>query len=84
MTEQKEKGYQRIRATEAFEYENTRSDFEFCFYWEKWKPMLDSRDTGTQGSFSGKVTTGINGFTVEPVVQCDIQVVENTFMDDSK
>ena len=28
MKEQKEKGYQRIRATEAFDYENTRSDFE--------------------------------------------------------
>ena len=46
--------------------------------------MLDSRYTGTRGAFSDKVTTGINGFTVEPVVQCDVQVVENTFMDDSK
>ena len=46
--------------------------------------MLDSRDTGTQEAFSDKVTTGINGFTLEPAVQCDIQVVENTFMDDSK
>ena len=30
MTEQKEKGYQGIRATEAFEYENIRSDFKHC------------------------------------------------------
>ena len=28
MTEQKEKGYQGIRATEAFGYENTKSDFK--------------------------------------------------------
>ena len=26
----------------------------------------------------------IDGFTDEPVVQCDAQVVENTFIDDSK
>ena len=54
MTEQKRKGYQGIRATEAFEYENTRSDFNYCYYWEhgdiisiispcweKWKTMSD-------------------------------------------
>ena len=26
----------------------------------------------------------IDGFTDKPVVQCDVQVVENTFRDDSK
>ena len=35
MTEQKGKGYQRIRAIEAFEYENTRSYFKCCDYQEK-------------------------------------------------
>ena len=33
--EQKGKGYQRIRATEAYEYENTRRDFKCCDYREK-------------------------------------------------
>ena len=56
MTEQKKKGYQGIRATEAFECEN----------------------------ISDKVIPAIDVFTDEPVVQCDVQVVENTFIDDSK
>ena len=30
MMEKKGKVYQGIRATEAFEYENTRSDFNYC------------------------------------------------------
>ena len=33
MTEQKGKWYhQGITATESFEYENTRSDFKYCYY----------------------------------------------------
>ena len=32
MTEQKGKVYQGIRANEAFEYENTRSDFNYCYH----------------------------------------------------
>ena len=39
---------------------------------------------GTRGSFSYKVTPDIDGFTNEPIVQCNFQVVENTFVDDSK
>ena len=39
---------------------------------------------GTQGAFSDKVNSDINGFTDEPVVQHDVQVVENTFVDDSR
>ena len=38
----------------------------------------------TLGAFSDKVTLDIDGFTDEPVVKCDVQVVENTFIDDSK
>ena len=41
MTEEKWKGYKGITATEAFEYENTRSDSKYCYYWEKWKTMSD-------------------------------------------
>ena len=37
---------------------------------------------GTQGAFSDKVTPYIDLVTGEPVVQCDVQVLENTF--DSK
>ena len=33
---------------------------------------------GTQGAFSDKVTPNIDGFTDKPVVQYDVQVVENT------
>ena len=32
MTEQKWKGYEGIRAAEVFQYENTRSDFNYCYY----------------------------------------------------
>ena len=35
MTEQKGKGYQGVRATEAFECKNTRNDFKHCYYREK-------------------------------------------------
>ena len=39
---------------------------------------------GTQGTFSDKVTSDIDAFTDEPVVRCDVRVVKNTFIDDSK
>ena len=39
---------------------------------------------GIQGAFSDKVTTNIDVFIDEAVVQCDVQVVENIFIDDSK
>ena len=39
---------------------------------------------GTQGALSDKVTTDIDGFTDEPVVQCDVRVVKITFLGDSK
>ena len=35
-------------------------------------------------AFLDKVTTDIDDFIDEPVIQCDIQVKENTFVDDSK
>ena len=38
---------------------------------------------GTQGAFSDKVTPDIDGFTDEPVVQCEVLVLKNTFTDDS-
>ena len=53
MTEQKGKGYQGIRAPEAFEYENTRSDLKHCYYREIWKTKSDYRGTkDPKGIFS--------------------------------
>ena len=38
-----------------------------------------TRISGTQGAFSDKVTPEVDGFTDEPVVQCDL-ATENTFV----
>ena len=73
-------GYQEIRTIETLEYENTRSDFKCCDYREKRKSICP----GTQGAFSDKVAFDINDFTAEPVTCCDVQVVDNTFVGDSK
>ena len=43
-----------------------------------------TRIVGNQGTFSDKVTPDTDVFTDQPVVQCNFQVVENTFIDDSK
>ena len=40
--------------------------------------------SGTQGAFSDKVAPDFDGFTDEPVLKCDVQAVENLFVDDSK
>ena len=70
MTGQKGKGYQEITATVASEYENARSDFNYCYDWGKWKTMSDYfRDTRVpQGPFPDKVAPDIDGFIDEPVV----------------
>ena len=39
---------------------------------------------GTQVAFSDKATFNIDGATDETVVQCDVWVVKNIFVDDSK
>ena len=38
---------------------------------------------GTQGAFPDKVTTDIDVFNDEPVIQCDVKVEANTFLDGS-
>ena len=43
--------------------------------------MSDYRDTRDPRDIFRPL---IDGFTDKPVVQCDVQVVENTFGDDSK
>ena len=39
---------------------------------------------GTQGAFSGEVTSDSGVFTDETGVQCDVQVVGNNFIDNIK
>ena len=65
----------------TFEYENTRSDFKCCDYWKKWKTIRQITAKYTWDPRA--VTPDIDGFTDEPVVQCDV-LVENTFVDDSR
>ena len=43
-----------------------------------------TRIVGNQRTFSDKATPDTDVFTDQPVVQCNFQVVENTFIDDSK
>ena len=76
MTKQKGMGYQGIIAIQEFEYENIRSDFKCCYYWEKQYVRVQLSLPETQGEFLDKVTPDIAGFTYEPFVQCDIQFVE--------
>ena len=52
-------------------------------YSEKWKTCF-TQIPGTKDIFSGKVGPNNDGFKDEPVVQWDFQVVEYTFVDDSK
>ena len=40
--------------------------------------MSDDRDTREPGAFSDNIAPGIDCFTDEQVVQCNIQVVRNT------
>ena len=48
------------------------------------KNYVRLKGSGAQGAFSNKVTLDNDGFTDEPVVQCNVQVVENTFVNDFK
>ena len=38
----------------------------------------------TQGAFSCKVASDIDVFIDKPIVQCDVEVVKNSIVDDSK
>ena len=40
---------------------------------------ISCRYTSLPGTFSYKVTTGIDYFTGEPIVQCDVPVVKETY-----
>ena len=51
---------------------------------EKQNVRLQLSKPRTLGAFSDKVAPDISSFTDEPVVQCVVQVVKNSFVDDSK
>ena len=56
-----------------------------CHYCENEKKLSQTaRIPETQEAFLHKVNADINGFTDEPVVQCDVEVPENSLLDDSK
>ena len=57
----------RIRSTETFEYENTRS----CDYWK-----IEKQYIRLQLMWFFNSIPDIVGFTDEPVVKCDVQVVD--------
>ena len=81
--EQKRKWSLGIRAIKAFEYENTSDVKMMQLLRKKKKFRLQLSVLGTQGTILETVTPDIDGFTDEPVVhQCDVQVVENNFIDD--
>ena len=73
------------RATKAFEHENTKSTSNFAITekTEKQYVRLQLRILETQGAYSNKVAPDIDCFTKEAVVQCDLEVVKNAFVDDS-
>ena len=48
---------------------------------EKQYARLQLSIPGTQETFLDKVAPDIDSFTDEPVAQCDVQVVKNTFDD---
>ena len=71
------------RASEAFSTKIQEVISNIVITEKNEKQCQNTRIPGTQGTFS-KLPQTFDGFTDEPVVQCDVQVVENTFIDDSK
>ena len=83
----KEKGSEELDQLEhlSTKIQEVTSDVAITEKNEKQYVRLQLIIPGTQGAFLDKVTPDIDGFTDEPVLhQCDIQVVEYTFVDDSK
>ena len=76
--------YQGIRAAKAFDSENTREMISNITITEKNETCQTAETPGAQGAFSDKVAPDTDIFTDEPVIQRDVQVVKNTFIDGSK
>ena len=77
MTEQKGKGYQRIRSIEAFEYEiqEMNSNIAITEKNEKQYARLQLSISRTQGKFLYKVTPDIEHFTDEPVIHIKNNII---------
>ena len=73
------KGYEGIRI-KIFEFENARSDIKKCCSHRKTEDNV--RHT-TQEHLPTKVTPVID-LKNEPVIQCDLPVIENNIVDDCK
>ena len=52
-----------------------------CDHWEKRKSICPTNHVYQPGLLSTKFTPDID-FTDEPVVQCDVPIIKNTFVDD--
>ena len=73
------KGYQRIKSIKTFEFENTKNGIKCCDDSEKEQSICSN-----QGHLpTGNATPNI-AFADKSVVQCDVPVVENTFVHDCK
>ena len=68
-------------APEVFEYQRQEVVSNVAITVKNEKLCQTKGIPGIQGIFSDTVTSG---FTNEPVVQCDVQVAGNTFVDNSK
>ena len=51
-----------------------------CYHWEKRKTICPTNHVYQPGLLSTKFTPDID-FTDEPIVQCDVPIVKNTFVD---
>ena len=72
------KEYEGIRTIKIFEFENTRSYVKKCCdHWEKMKAICKTNHIHQPGVFTYK---SLQDFTDEPVIQCDVPVIENTFV----
>ena len=71
--------YEWIRTSKIFEFENTKSYVKKCCdHWGERKTIYIRQIIYiNQGHLAAKVTPAID-FTDEPVIQCEVPVVENT------
>ena len=81
----KGKGYERTRTIKTFEFENTTSNIKKS----KTEKNGEKRETICQTYQTNQVhlpkkVTPVIDLTDKPVIQCDVPVIENTFVHDCK
>ena len=82
MTKQKGKGHLKQLKHLSTKIQESTSNVAITEENEKEYARLQLSIPGTHLVFSDKVAPDIDGFTNEPVVQCDVEVVKNSFVDD--